>query len=80
MPASFLSLDKTLKICYLKAMKLFILLIGMVLIFEGLPYVAAPESMQAWLKKVSEMPPGQLRIMGLAAMASGLLLCWTIQG
>ncbi|MBV5307061.1 MAG: DUF2065 domain-containing protein [Desulfobulbaceae bacterium] len=61
-------------------MKLLILLIGMVLIFEGLPYVAAPESMQAWLKKISEMAPGQLRVMGLIAMASGLLLCWIIQG
>ena len=61
-------------------MKLFILLIGMVLIFEGLPYVAAPESMQAWLKKLSEIRPDQLRIMGIVAMAVGLLLCWIIQG
>ena len=61
-------------------MKLFILLIGMVLIFEGLPYVAAPESMQAWLKKISETRPEQLRIMGLIAMAAGLLLCWIVQG
>jgi len=61
-------------------MKLFILLIGMVLIFEGLPYVAAPESMQAWLKKISEMRPEQLRTMGLVAMAAGFLLCWIIQG
>jgi len=52
----------------------------MVLIFEGLPYVAAPESMQSWLKKISEMAPEQLRIMGLAAMATGLLLCWLVQG
>jgi uncharacterized protein YjeT (DUF2065 family) len=61
-------------------MKLFILLIGMVLIFEGLPYVAAPESMQAWLQKISEMSPKQLRIMGLLAMISGLFICWIIQG
>lgn len=61
-------------------MKLFILLIGMVLIFEGLPYVAAPESMRAWLRKLSETPADQLRIMGLVAMAVGLLLCWIIQG
>ncbi len=60
-------------------MKLFVLLIGMVLIFEGLPYVAAPEIMQAWLKKLSETRPEQLRIMGLVAMASGILLCWIIQ-
>ncbi len=61
-------------------MKLLILLIGMVLIFEGLPYVAAPESMQAWLKKISEMSPEQVRVMGLISMAIGLLLCWIIQG
>jgi uncharacterized protein YjeT (DUF2065 family) len=61
-------------------MKLFILLLGMVLIFEGLPYVAAPESMQSWLKKISEMAPEQLRIMGLAAMATGLFICWLVQG
>lgn len=60
-------------------MKLFVLLIGMVLIFEGLPYVAAPESMQAWLKKLSETGPEQLRIMGLVAMVSGIFLCWIIQ-
>ncbi len=52
----------------------------MVLIFEGLPYVAAPESMQAWLKKISEMSPEQVRVMGLISMAIGLLLCWIIQG
>lgn len=63
----------------LKSMKLFVLLIGMVLIFEGLPYVAAPESMQAWLKKISEMSPEQVRVMGLISMAIGLLLCWIIQ-
>jgi uncharacterized protein YjeT (DUF2065 family) len=60
-------------------MKLFVLLVGMVLIFEGIPYVAAPESMQAWLKKLSETRPEQLRIMGLIAMASGILICWIIQ-
>ena len=60
-------------------MKLFVLLVGMVLIFEGLPYVAAPESMQAWLKKLSETRPEQLRIMGLIAMVSGIFLCWIIQ-
>lgn len=61
-------------------MKLFLLLIGMVLIFEGLPYVASPESMKVWLKKISEMRPEQLRTMGLVAMGAGLLICWLVQG
>ena len=60
-------------------MKLLILLIGLVLILEGLPYVAAPEAMQKWLKKVSEGDPNQLRVMGLAAMFIGLAICFVVQ-
>lgn len=60
-------------------MKLLTLLLGLVLIVEGLPYVAAPEVMQSWLKKLSEMQPSQLRIMGLIAMASGLVICYLVQ-
>jgi hypothetical protein len=60
-------------------MKLLILLLGLVLIVEGLPYVAAPEVMQKWLRKLSEMQPNQLRAMGLIAMAGGLSICYLVQ-
>ncbi len=60
-------------------MKLLVLLIGMVLILEGMPYAAAPEAMKEWLQKLSELPAGQLRILGLAAMAAGLLICFVVQ-
>lgn len=60
-------------------MKLFILLIGMVLILEGMPYVAAPESMREWLAKLSEMEPAQLRVFGLIAMCLGLVICFIVQ-
>lgn len=60
-------------------MKLLILLVGLVLILEGLPYVAAPAAMQEWLKKLSEVDPGQLRAMGLVAMGIGLLICFIVQ-
>jgi uncharacterized protein YjeT (DUF2065 family) len=60
-------------------MKILVLLIGMVLILEGLPYVAAPEAMQEWLKKVSVIQPGQLRAMGLIAMIIGLCICFVVQ-
>jgi hypothetical protein len=60
-------------------MKIFLLLIGLVLILEGLPYVAAPEAMQDWLKKVSEIDPSQLRTMGLVAMMAGLAICFVVQ-
>jgi len=60
-------------------MKLLTLLVGLVLILEGLPYVAAPEAMQGWLKKLSDTHPGQLRSMGLFAMAIGLLIIFVVQ-
>lgn len=60
-------------------MKLLTLLIGLVLILEGLPYVAAPEAMQDWLKKLSDIRPGQLRSMGLIAMVIGLLIIFIVQ-
>lgn len=60
-------------------MKLFVLLIGMVLILEGMPYVAAPEAMRDWLEKLSRLPAAQLRIIGLFAMGLGLIICFIAQ-
>lgn len=60
-------------------MKFFITLIGLILVLEGLPYVAFPEAMQKWMRQLIEMPPGVLRGAGLAAMAFGLLLCYITQ-
>ena len=56
-------------------MKLLITLAGLILILEGLPYVASPEPMQRWLRQIASMPPHQLRRVGLFAMAAGFLLC-----
>lgn len=60
-------------------MKLFFLVIGMVLILEGLPYAAAPEKMREWLQKLAEVPPSALRGVGFASLFAGLLICWLVQ-
>ena len=60
-------------------MKLLLLLVGMVMILEGIPYVASPQSMKEWLVKLSEVDPGTLRKLGLVSMLGGLLLCWVVQ-
>lgn len=60
-------------------MKMLIALIGLVLIFEGLPYAAFPEAMQKWLRQLSEAQPVVLRKVGWAAVALGLLLCYVAQ-
>lgn len=60
-------------------MKLLILLFGLILILEGLPYVAAPEAMRDWLKKLSEMEAGHMRTIGLLSMIIGLIICYVVQ-
>ncbi len=57
-------------------MKLLFTLIGLVFILEGLPYLTFPEAMQRWLHQLMEMRPAQLRIVGLCAVALGLLICF----
>ena len=60
-------------------MKTLITLIGLIFVLEGLPYVAFPEAMRTWLRQLLELRPGQLRAMGLVAMAIGLLICYITQ-
>ena len=60
-------------------MKFFLAVIGMVLIFEGLPYFAWPEKMKEFLKQVQEMEPAHLRLIGFISMCLGLLLCYIAQ-
>jgi len=55
-------------------MKLLVTLIGLILVIEGLPYVASPEAMQRWLKQLAKMKPSQLRMMGLIAMIGGFVI------
>ena len=60
-------------------MKTLITLFGLVLILEGLPYLAFPKAMQDWLRQLTEQEPNVLRGMGLIAMAIGFLLCYITQ-
>lgn len=60
-------------------MKLLVLLIGMVMILEGVPYVAAPQTMKEWLAKLSETDASTLRILGLVSMVLGLFICYLVQ-
>ncbi|MBE0583975.1 MAG: DUF2065 domain-containing protein [Desulfofustis sp.] len=60
-------------------MKLLILVFGLVLVVEGLPYATAPERMQEWMLRLSEVPPKTLRLIGFSSMGAGLLICWIVQ-
>lgn len=60
-------------------MKLLVALLGLVLILEGLPYAAFPETMQNWLRQILAAPPALLRLLGLAAVLLGLFFCFVAQ-
>ena len=60
-------------------LKTLIALIGLVLIFEGLPYAAFPEAMQSWLRQLTEVNPRALRKVGWIAVLIGLGLCYVSQ-
>ena len=60
-------------------MKLFLTVIGTMMVIEGIPYFAFPEKMKSVLKQIQEMEPGTLRVMGLLAMLAGLFLCYLAQ-
>jgi uncharacterized protein YjeT (DUF2065 family) len=57
-------------------MRLLFCLLGLVLIVEGLPYLAFPDKMKRWLSQIQQVPDAQLRIIGFIAMCCGLLLTY----
>jgi uncharacterized protein YjeT (DUF2065 family) len=57
-------------------MKFFLCVLGMVLIIEGLPHFASPEKTKIFLLKLRDIPDSTLRILGLLAMATGLILVY----
>ena len=60
-------------------MKLFVTLIGLLMVIEGLPYFAFPEKMQALMRQIEEMNPDHLRLVGLVSTLVGLMICYIAQ-
>lgn len=50
--------------------------IGIVLAFEGLVFALAPGRLEEVLRMLAQMPVETRRLMGLAALASGVALLW----
>ncbi|MDD4092103.1 MAG: DUF2065 domain-containing protein [Smithellaceae bacterium] len=57
-------------------MDYFLCVIGMVFIMEGLPYLVFPEKLKIYLIKISTLPENTLRVMGIGAIALGLILLY----
>ncbi|MBW2622158.1 MAG: DUF2065 domain-containing protein [Deltaproteobacteria bacterium] len=56
--------------------KYFLCVLGLVFIIEGLPYLAFPHRIKAWLQQIIQAPETNLRVIGFAAMAFGLALVY----
>jgi uncharacterized protein YjeT (DUF2065 family) len=57
-------------------MEFFLCVVGMVMIFEGVPYFAFPAKMKLWILKVLEMPDENLRRLGFVLMMIGVGLVY----
>ena len=54
----------------------FICAIGLLLIFEGLPYFLSPRGMKGIVSKIPEQPDSTLRTIGVFAILAGLALVY----
>jgi uncharacterized protein YjeT (DUF2065 family) len=50
--------------------------LGLVLVIEGLALALAPSRIEQVLAFLASQPPDRLRLIGLAAIATGVLLVW----
>ncbi|MDH5637753.1 MAG: DUF2065 domain-containing protein [Nitrospinota bacterium] len=48
--------------------------LGIVMIFEGIPYFAVPERLKAMMAQILEMENSTLRVIGFMMMMGGLAL------
>ncbi len=53
-----------------------ILAIGLVLVIEGLVFALAPSRLEEVLEFLRQIPPDTRRMLGLGAVAAGVVLVW----
>jgi len=56
------------------SVSLILIVLGALLIIEGIPYFAFPRKVKVWTLVLQEIPDKSLRITGIAAMAFGLII------
>jgi len=52
--------------------------LGLVLVIEGLLYALVPAQLKAMMQSVQKLSDDQLRIGGVAAMATGVVAVWIV--
>ena len=57
-------------------MGLFLAALGLMMVFEGIPFFCFPETFKKWASTIHEIPNGPLRILGLVIIIIGLGLAY----
>ncbi|MBF0175243.1 MAG: DUF2065 domain-containing protein [Magnetococcales bacterium] len=57
----------------------FLTAVGLMLIFEGMPYFISPHTMRRWIEQISLLPEMALRRTGFALMLIGLSLVYWVR-
>ena len=61
-------------------MSLFLSAVGLMMVFEGIPYFFFPEQVKSFARKIPEIPQGTLRVIGFCLMITGLLVVYLGEG
>lgn len=61
-------------------MKFLVVVAGVVLVFEGLPWFLSPGSARKALVQLVSLEDRILRVIGLTLMAAGLLMVYLVRG
>ena len=57
----------------------FLTAVGLMLIFEGIPYFIAPDRMRRWVLSMMALPDQTLRRHAIVVMSLGLGLIWWVR-
>ena len=57
-------------------MSFFLAALGLMMVFEGIPYFCFPKQVKSFARMIPEIPDNTLRIIGFALMLFGLLIVY----
>jgi uncharacterized protein YjeT (DUF2065 family) len=57
-------------------MSFFLAALGLMMVFEGIPYFCFPTQVKSFARRIPEVPDNTLRAIGFALMLMGLLIVY----
>ena len=57
-------------------MSLFLSALGLMMVFEGIPYFCFPEQVKSFARKIPDIPDNILRVVSFCLMMAGLLVVY----